>query len=531
MNRYKARDPLALRRPSLTRAGVAVLAAGALTSLAACGGGSEGGGGSSSQSPSDTLTFAYDADAAPTGYDPLAYSQGQFTFFSALYDSLFVTTADGTVEPSLVTEFSNNDDNTQTTLTLREGVTFADGATLDSSVVKANLDRRSDPDLEAYGALAPGGASEIVEVTAPDPQTVVITWAQPQATPEQNLTDTAGAIVGPEGLADPASLETAPDGSGAYTLNQDETTRASSYTLEKDETAWNADQWDYDTVVFNVITDDQALANAVVSGQADVATILDPTTIDMVEQRAGLTEVGGTIVGFPVTDKTGATNPAFADERVRLAISHAIDREALVEQLHPGAQPTAQLFPAEAEGYDPALNEEFGYDPERARELLAEAGLPDGFSFDVTVLGQPSEDQVAIQGQLAEVGIQMDFVTATSTDQVFAAVRTDPVLWGPMAIGANPAGWVAGVLYGGFMNMQGATEPEIEQSLGAALGATGEAREEALGDLNRAITENGWYVPVYEDFTYTGYNAEKVAEPEYAGTNNYLVLPEIEPAA
>jgi peptide/nickel transport system substrate-binding protein len=513
-----------------TRTGPALVAAASMAALAACGGGDSASGGGS-QSATDTLTFAYDADAAPTGYDPLLYSQGQFTFFSALYDALFVTAADGTVTPSLVSEFTNNADNTQTTLTLRDGVTFADGSTLDSALVKANLDRRTDETLEAYGALAPGGASEITDVQAPDPQTVVITWAQPQASPENNLVDTAGIIVGPDGVADPDSLETTPDGSGAYTLNEGETTRASSYTLEKNDEAWNADAWSFDSIVFNVITDPQALANAVVSGQADVATILDPQTIELVESRQSVVSAGGTIVGFPVTDKTGATNPAFANEQARLAISYAIDREAIVEDLHPGARATTQLFPESAAGFDEALDDEFGYDPAKAEQALADAGLPDGFEFNVTVLGQPDEDQIAVQSQLAEVGITMNFVTATSTDQVFAAVRTDPVIFGPFAVGAQPAGFVAGVVYGGFMNMQGAVEPEIEASLGAALGATGDAQEQALTDLNRAITSNAWYLPIYEDFTYTGYNAEKVAEPAYAGSNNYLVLSEIQPAS
>jgi peptide/nickel transport system substrate-binding protein len=512
-----------------TRTGPALVAAGAMVVLAACGGGGTSGG-SGSQSPSDTLTFAYDADAAPTGYDPLLYSQGQFTFFSALYDALFVTTVDGAVEPSLATEFSNNAENTQTTLTLREGVTFADGSTLDSTLVKANLDRRSDEGLEAYGAFAPGGASEITDVQAPDPQTVVITWAKPQASPDKNLVDTAGVIVGPDGVADPDSLETTPDGSGAYTLNEGETTRASTYTLDKNDEAWNADEWAYDTIVFNVITDRQALANAVVSGQADVATILDGQTVELVESRQSVVSAGGTIVGFPVTDKTGVTNPAFAKEEARLAISHAIDRQAIVDDLHPGARPTTQLFPEAAAGFDEALDDEFGYDPDKAKELLAAAGLADGFEFDITVLGQPTEDQVAIQSQLAEVGITMNFVTATSTDQVFAAVRTDPVIFGPFGVGAQPAGFVAGVVYGGFVNMQGAKEPEIEASLGAALGATGDAQEQALTDLNRAITANGWYIPVYEDFTYAGYNADKVGEPAFAGTNNYLVLSSLTPA-
>jgi peptide/nickel transport system substrate-binding protein len=514
----------------ISRPGVAVTAAVAVASLAACSGGG-GGGGASSQSAEDTVTIALNADAAPSGYDPLLYSQGQFQFFAALYDSLFVTQPDGTVEGSLVSDFSNNEDNTQTTLTLRDGVTFTDGSTLDAQLVKDNLDRRSDPDLEAYGALGEGQAAAITDVTAQDDTTVVITWAAPQATPENNLVDTAGVIVGADAVADPTTLETTPDGSGAYALNTDKTTQASSYTLDKNAEAWNAEEWTYDTIVFTVITDPQALANAVVSGQADVAGTLDQTTIDLVESRQKTVKIGGTIVGFPVTDKTGVTTPAFASEQARLAIGYAIDRESLVSDLHPGARATSQLFPEAAAGFDPALDEEFAYDPDKAKQLLAEAGVPDGFEFNITVLGQPSEDQVAIQGQLAEVGITMNFVTATSTDQVFAAVNTDPVIWGPFTVGANPAGFVAGVVYGGFMNTQGAKEPDIEQALGGALGGTGDAQEQALTALNTALTAHGWYIPVYEDFTYVGYNADKVSEPAFAGTNNYLVLSAIQPAS
>src|SRR3954451_23685353 len=111
MNPFRTRDPIVLRRPSLMRTGVAVLAAGALTSLAACGGGSGGG---ASASASDTVTIALDADAAPNGYDPLLYSQGQYEFFSGMYDALFVTGSDGTVAPNLVTASANSPDNLQT---------------------------------------------------------------------------------------------------------------------------------------------------------------------------------------------------------------------------------------------------------------------------------------------------------------------------------------------------------------------------------------------------------------------------------
>ncbi|MEI4271216.1 ABC transporter substrate-binding protein [Klenkia sp. LSe6-5] len=513
---------------SKSRTGPALTAVAGMVVLAACGGG--GGGGGSSQSASDTLTVGFDADAAPTGYDPLTYAQRQSEFFSPLYDSLFVSSPDGGIEGSLVSDFSNNEDDTQTTLTLRDDVTFDDGSPLDAELVKANLDRRSDPDILGYGLLAAGEAAEIVDVAAPDPQTVVITWAQPQATPEANLFDATGMIVGPQGIADPASLQTQPDGSGAYELSESGTTRASQYTLEKNEDYWNDEGWAFDTIVYRIITDQQALANAVNSGQVDIAGQLRGNALTQVENQQSVISIGGTVVGMPITDKTGAYNEAFGSVQARMAIMYAIDRESLVDDLHEGSRPTSQLFPEDAPGFDPALDEEFGYDPDRARELLAEAGYPDGFEMNYTYLGQPDEDVIVVQQQLAEVGITLNLVAASSTDQVFAAVTTDPVIFGPFAVGSQPEGFVAGVLYGGFMNLQGAEEPEIAQPMGQALASTGEEREQALTDLNRAIAENVWFVGMYEDFTHYGYNSEKVAEPSFAGQNNWLLISSVEPA-
>src|SRR4051794_12215262 len=135
------RRSVTMSRPTIVRAGAAVIAVAAATSLAACGG---GGGGGGSQSASDTLTIGLNADAAPGGYDPQLYSAGQYQFFSSIYDALFVTDTKGEVVPSLVEKFENSADNTQLTLTLKDGVTFTDGSKLDSTLVKGNLDRRSE---------------------------------------------------------------------------------------------------------------------------------------------------------------------------------------------------------------------------------------------------------------------------------------------------------------------------------------------------------------------------------------------------
>ena len=95
---------------------------------------------------------------APSGYDPPPTRSGQFEHLRALYDALFVTDETGEVQPSLVSDFSNNPENTQTTLTLIEGV-LCRRVDADSTLVKTNLDRRSNPDLEAFGLLAPGGGA------------------------------------------------------------------------------------------------------------------------------------------------------------------------------------------------------------------------------------------------------------------------------------------------------------------------------------------------------------------------------------
>ena len=519
-----------LRPATFSRAGAVAVAAAVAASLAACGGGS-GGGGTTGSSSTNKLTIAANSDSAPTGYDPGLYSQGQFTFFSTLYDALFVTDKDGKIQPSLVTDFSTSKDNLKLTLRLRDGVTFTDGSKLDAALVKQNLDQRTNDDLQIHGTLGEGGSAEIKSVAASDPTTVVITWAKPQAAGQNNLTDEAGAIVGAKAATDRSSLKTTPDGSGPYTLDTGKTTRGSTYTVTKKKDAWNAAAFPYETIAFKIITDPQALANAVVSGQADVAGQLDQKTIDLVKSRKSVVSVGGTVVGFPVADKTGKTNAAFAKQEVRQALSYAIDRDTIVKQLHPGSLATAQLFPKAATGYDRALNQEFAYNPDKAKQLLAQAGYPNGFKIDLTVLGQPTEDEVAVQGQWKKVGVTVNFVTATSTDAAFAAAATQPLLFGPFAVGQQPAGFVAGVLYGGFMNLQHAKDPAIEKALGASLGSTGAQQEAALRDLNRAITENGWYLPIYEDYIYTGYDKAKVVEPKYAGTNGYLVLSEIKPAS
>jgi peptide/nickel transport system substrate-binding protein len=520
-----ARSPL---RTILARAGVVALAAATAAALTACGSSGSSGGQGGGGAKSTSLTIGYDHDAAAQGYDPLRYSSGQRLLFESMYDSLFVQQADGSVAPGLVKEFTYNADKTELTLTLKDGVTFTDGSKLSADLVKKNLDRRTDKDLQSYGAFAPKGAAEITTVTAKDASTVVLAFAAPQGTFESQLAGEAGMIVGEQGAADSKSLATTPDGSGPYTLDTAKTVKGSAYVVNRKDGV-DAAKYPYQTLTYKVITDKTARANAVISGQVDVA-IIDGSTADLVKSRGtGLAKNGGTVLEMPFFDKLGTTAKAVGDKRVRLAMNYAIDRQSLVDALYKGARPTANAFPEASKGYDPALDTTYAYNPEKAKQLLADAGYPTGFEFNVTTSPDAKTVMEAFQKMFEAVGIKMNIKVTTSTDEIFAAVATQPIGYLPLGW-ANEVGVTAGVLVGGFANVQHAENPVIGAALGKASNAKGDGQAAALKELNHALVDEGWIIPIAEQYSYIGYNTKKVAEPKFPGLDGIPLLTTLQPA-
>ena len=447
------------------RIGISALAIAALT-LTACGSAaSSGGSAGGSGTPSQTLSIGYDSDPAPQGYDPLLYGAGQRLFYESLYQSLFVQTSTGGVAPELVTSFSYNASKTQMTLKLKSGVTFTDGSKLTAQLVKENLDRRSDAKLQSYGAFATGGADQITNVTAPDASTVVLTFAAPQATFQTNLAGVPGMIVGQHGISDPAGLQTAPDGSGPYKLSS--AVKGSSYTVTREPGA-DAATYPYSTVVYKPFLDKQARANAQISGQTDVS-VLDPSTVPMVQSNGvSVVKNGGTIQTLLIFDKTGVTAKPFGSKLVRLALSYAIDRSAYVDAIAKGSVPTASAFPQASPGYDPSLNAAYAFSDAKAKQLLAQAGYPHGFSFTITASPTDEAQLEFIQKQFAAIGVTMNITVTTSTDQLFAAINTQPMGFIPLGW-ASEIGITAGVLVGGFANPHKTQDPVIGAALGAGV--------------------------------------------------------------
>jgi peptide/nickel transport system substrate-binding protein len=212
----------------------------------------------------------------------------------------------------------------------------------------------------------------------------------------------------------------------------------------------------------------------------------------------------------------------------------AIDRETYVKAVHPGEVPTANALPADNPGYLPELEKEYAYDPEGAKALLAEAGYPDGFSFDYTINQGSQRDLEALQPYWEAIGVTVNLKNAASTEELFAAVQKEP-LGGPLPLTwTNPLGNVFGVLFG-FANFHGAKNDEIQAAAGAIGAAQGSGDEKAqaaaLEDLNRAIVDSGWLIPLFEQLAPWAYNTAKVAEPTFPGAEAFPILASIQPAS
>jgi peptide/nickel transport system substrate-binding protein len=519
-----------------TARGAAVLAAVAASALALSACTAPGGSGGTGGDAADTsvLVIGLDSDQAALGYDPLRYGSGQRMFFEGVYDSLFLLDEEGQVVPDLVTNFEYNEDQTQLTLDLDTGAEFADGSTVTADLVKQNLDFRGDPDLSAYSGFAEGGEQEISEVTVVDDDTVTLTFAAPQPGFEANLVLPAGAIVGPAGVADRSSLDATADGSGPLEVDTDATIKGNSYLLVKKEDHTDVDAYPYDSYEFRPILDPQARVNAAISGEVDLAFITSATQEQVEAAGVGLVANGGVVQNLLPFDKNGSLAPQFGDPRVWKALSIAIDREAYVAAVHPGDIPTANALPAESPGYIPELEDEYAYDPEGAKELLAEAGYPDGFAFDFTISQQSQRDLEALQPYWAEIGVDVSLKNASSTEEIFAAVQTQP-LGGPIALTwTNPPGNVFGVLFG-FANFHGAENAEIQAAAGAYGAAAGSGDEDAqaaaLTDLNAAIVESGWLLPLFEQLSPWAYNEAVLEEPTFPGTDSFPILSALQPAS
>jgi peptide/nickel transport system substrate-binding protein len=416
-------------------------------------------------------------------------------YYQAVYDTLLVGTSDGTIEPSLASAFEYNEDNTELTLTIRDGVTFTDGTEVTADVVAENLTR-----FQNGGGAYAGDLANVTAIEATDAGTVVLTLSAPDPALTSYLSREAGLISAPSTF-DAEDAATNPVGSGPYILNLEESVTGTSLVFDKNPDYWNPDVQHYDKVTMSIITDPTAMVNAIQAGEVDAAVLSDNNNLDQVE-GAGF-EIQASELNFQgllLLDRGGELDPAMGDVRVRQAINYALDREGLLQALQLGnGTVTTQVFKVNSEAYDPELDSYYTYDPEKAKELLAEAGYAGGLDLTMgstAVLG--AAQFPLIQQQLADVGINVTFVD-TPAENYIADLVAPKYSAIPMQLEEN-ADWQLiqfMISRSAPFNPFGYGDETTDALIAEIQSGDLATQAEKAAELNAYVVEQAWFAPYY----------------------------------
>ncbi len=322
--------------------------------------------------------------------------------YQNVFEGLTRVDENGAVQPGLATDWTISEDGLTYTFNLAEGVTFHDGSTFDAEDVKFTFDRIRAPDsVNAHKAFY-----EVIDsVNVIDPHTVEMKLSRPIGNFLFDLARGDAVIVAPESADDNA---TQPIGTGPFAFVQWD--RGNRVVLERYEPYWGeAPALNRATYVF--IGDNSTMTNALLAGDIDGTNNFGQEALAVFEGDPRFNVLVGSTEGETIL-ATNNTKAPFNDLRVRQAMAHALDRGAIIEGATYGyGTPISSHF-APHHPYYVDLTETYPYDPEAARELLAEAGYPDGFSATLKLppLAYARLSGQIIASQFAEVGIQLELI-------------------------------------------------------------------------------------------------------------------------
>ncbi|MEK5523206.1 ABC transporter substrate-binding protein [Heyndrickxia sp. FSL W8-0423] len=369
------------------------------------------------------LVYARGGDAVKL--DPATVTDGESLIVAEqIFDTLVNYKKETTeIEPGLAKSWKVSDDGLTYTFNLEEGVKFHDGTDFNAEAVVKNFDRWANGNVEKFpyyqsqfGGYKGEKAAVIKEVKAIDPKTVEFTLFRPQAPFLKNLAMT------PFGISSPAAIEKYGDkyienpvGTGPFKFK--EWKRNDTITVVKNENYWKKGLPKLDTVILKVIKDNSARLNALIKGDVDLIDGMNPSDIEKVKSDKNLQiferpSMNLGYLGFNVTKKP------FDNVKVRQALSHAVNKEALIKNFYEGtAEPAKNPMPPSVSGYNDDIVD-YDYDLDKAKKLLEEAGYKDGFSVDFWTMPvvrpyMPNGQKVAeaIQADFAKIGVKTKIVT------------------------------------------------------------------------------------------------------------------------
>ncbi len=336
----------------------------------------------------------------PPHLDPTSAAAGAIdqVVYANIFEGLTRFASDGSIIAGLAKSWEISDDGLVYTFALNEGVKFHDGTTMDAEDVKFSLERTQGEDSQnAQKALYEGIASvDVVDAT-----TVSITLSEPNGSFLFNLAWGDAVIVAPESIED---IKTNPIGTGPFTFTN--WVQGDQITITKYPDYWGTPAI-LEMATFKFISDPTAAFAAVMAEDVDAFPGFPaPENLPQFDADPRFTVLIGSTEGETILS-TNNKMPPFDNVKVREALAHAIDRQAIIDGAMFGyGTPIGTHFAPHNPAYlDLTANS--NYDPELSKKLLAEAGFPDGFTTTLK-LPPPSYARRGgeiIAAQLAEVEI------------------------------------------------------------------------------------------------------------------------------
>jgi peptide/nickel transport system substrate-binding protein len=460
-----------------------------------------------------TLTFARGNDSGTL--DPQNTTSGEdVKVTNQIYDRL-IEFRPGTSEliAGLATEW--NLEGQQTTVTLREGVTFHNGNEFTADDFIATYRRFTDSNYEyypgddyvsSYGPFTLGNWVDSIEKNGDYEMTIQL--QQRYAPFLRNLAMFASSVLSEQAIQERGTdLSQNPMGTGPFVFeNWDQGNQR--IRLSANENYWGEGP-NVDELVFTAVGQNSTRAQTLISGGADIIDGLGAQSAQIVEgaQQAELLETEGINIGYMAFNM--ARVEAFRDKRVRQAISYAINTEAIVNTIFRGiAVQASQPIPSNLFGYNEQLDP-YPHDPEQAQQLLNEAGYGDGFTFELATFQNPraynpSPIQAAqtVKSNLQQVGITVNinqqpfnpFLNYTSTG------KHDACFLGWMTDNADPDNFYYALLHPGVSQDQ---VPQGQDWVGWDT--------DGLNTLNVAAWANSEFMDVTEQAQRT-YNQQERAD-------------------
>jgi peptide/nickel transport system substrate-binding protein len=378
-----------------------------------------------------TLRWANDGDAS--SMDPATRQETvQLSFLSNIYEPLVRRNRDLGLEPSLATSWEQTSP-TVWRFHLRSGVKWQDGSPFTADDVVFTLKRILAPNSSMRAPMSPVKEARKVDDLTVDFETFV---PDPIFLQEQtNLLIMSKAWCEAHNAAEPVTIGMEDNyalhyamGTGPFTLVSREPDRKT--VVEKNPAWWDKPEHNLDRVEFNVIASAPTRVAALLSGEMDMIYTVPPQDIARIKQTEGLKllqtpELRTIYLGFdqsrdelPSSDVKGK-NP-FRDVKVRQAVALAIDEPPIASRVMLGlGHPTWEMWGPGVNGYNAALDVRPKADPAKAKQLLADAGYPNGFrvGLDCPNDRYVMDEQIctAIVSMLARVGIKVDLNAQTKS--------------------------------------------------------------------------------------------------------------------